>query len=103
MSLANNDAWLARALAKLSGILMVFHRARVAIGGYTDTTGSDDHNMKLSANRAEAVRALLADQGVAEGRLTAKGYGKMDPIADNSTKKGRMENRRVELIIIASR
>ncbi len=91
------------ALAKLSGILMVFHRARVAIGGYTDTTGSDQHNMTLSANRAEAVRALLADQGVAEGRLSAKGYGNMDPIADNSTKKGRMENRRVELIIIASR
>ncbi len=91
------------ALAKLSGILMVFHRARVDIGGYTDATGSDDHNLKLSSNRAEAVRALLADQGVAEGRLSAKGYGKMDPIADNKTKEGRLENRRVELIIIASR
>jgi outer membrane protein OmpA-like peptidoglycan-associated protein len=89
------------AMAKLSGILMVFHRAKVVIGGYTDSTGSAEHNVELSGQRAEAVRALLVDQGVEGGRLTAQGFGDADPIADNSTEKGRATNRRVEMIIIA--
>ena len=91
------------ALAKLSGILMVFHRATVAVAGYTDSTGNTDHNRDLSQRRADAVRALLVDQGIAEGRLTAKGFGDEYPIADNSTAEGRTENRRVELVIVARR
>ena len=86
-------------LAKLSGILMVFHRATVAIGGYTDLTGDTDHNVKLSGRRAESVMNLLTDQGVAPGRITAAGYGAADPVADNSTQVGRAANRRVEMII----
>ena len=90
-------------LAKLSGILLVFHRANVAIGGYTDSTGSADYNEKLSQQRAEAVRALLLEEGVAEERVTAQGFGAASPVADNSTEAGRAENRRVELVIIAGR
>jgi outer membrane protein OmpA-like peptidoglycan-associated protein len=86
-------------LAKLSGILMVFHRATVAIGGYTDVTGDTDYNVKLSGRRAESVMNLLTEQGVAPGRVTAAGYGAADPVADNSTQAGRAANRRVEMII----
>jgi outer membrane protein OmpA-like peptidoglycan-associated protein len=88
-------------LAKLSGILMVFHRARVNVGGYTDSTGKEDYNIKLSGQRAEAVMDFLVEQGVAEGRLTANGFGAVRPVADNATKDGRAENRRVEMVIIA--
>jgi outer membrane protein OmpA-like peptidoglycan-associated protein len=86
-------------LAKLSGILMVFHRAKIAIEGYTDATGDGDYNVKLSGQRAESVMSLLTEQGVAAGRITAIGLGDADPVADNSTKEGRAANRRVELII----
>ncbi len=90
-------------LAKLSGILMVFHRAKVAIGGYTDSTGVAKQNQKLSQQRADAVRTLLTEQGVAEGRLTSNGFGDANPVADNSSDDGRAKNRRVELIIVAGR
>ena len=86
-------------LAKLSGILMVFHKAKIAIEGYTDVTGDEDYNVKLSGQRAESVMNLLTEQGVASGRITAMGYGAADPVADNSTESGRAANRRVELII----
>ena len=95
------DAQLA--LAKLSGILMVFPRAKVAIGGYTDSTGAAKHNQNLSQQRADAVRTLLAEQGVAEERLTARGFGEANPVADNSSDDGRARNRRVELVIVAGR
>ncbi len=91
------------ALAKLSGILMVCHRATVAVGGYTDSTGNADQNQDLSQRRADAVRTLLVDQGIADGRLSAQGFGDQHPVADNSTAEGRTKNRRVELIIIARR
>jgi outer membrane protein OmpA-like peptidoglycan-associated protein len=91
------------ALAKLSGILMVFHRATVAIGGYTDSTGAAEYNQTLSQKRADAVRTLLVEEGVAEGRLTARGFGNASPVADNSSDEGRAQNRRVELVIIAGR
>ena len=71
-------------LAKLSGILMVFHRARVNVGGYTDSTGKEDYNIKLSGQRAEAVMDFLVEQGVAEGRLTANGFGAVRPVAGMS-------------------
>ena len=86
-------------LAKLSGILMVFHRAKVAIGGYTDVTGDENYNVKLSGRRADSVMNLLTEQGVAPGRITAMGYGAASPVADNSTQAGRTANRRVEMII----
>ena len=91
------------ALAKLSGILMVFPRATVAIGGYTDSSGAAKHNQNLSQQRADAVRTLLVEQGVAEERLTARGFGDANPVADNSSDDGRAKNRRVELVIVARR
>lgn len=69
----------------------------VEIRGYTDSHGSEPHNVRLSQQRAEAVREYLISKGVAPISLTAKGYGSKDPIADNYTAEGRATNRRVEL------
>jgi OOP family OmpA-OmpF porin len=66
------------------------------IKGYTDSTGSAAYNLKLSQRRAEAVKAYLVSKGINPASLTAKGYGKADPIASNDTTEGRALNRRVE-------
>ncbi|MBU1264886.1 MAG: OmpA family protein [Gammaproteobacteria bacterium] len=69
----------------------------IEVAGHTDSMGSDAYNMKLSQQRAEAVRNFLISRGVAADRLTAKGYGESQPVADNATEEGRFKNRRVEL------
>jgi OOP family OmpA-OmpF porin len=68
----------------------------VEIQGYTDNTGNKATNQKLSQARADAVRTWLIDKGIAADRLTAKGFGSDNPIAPNSTKEGRAQNRRIE-------
>jgi len=70
---------------------------RIEIAGYTDNTGSSATNLRLSQARATAVRAYLASKGVDPGRMVAKGYGAANPIAPNTTREGRAQNRRVEL------
>lgn len=70
----------------------------IEVAGHTDSRGSDKYNMKLSQRRAEAVRNYLISKGIAADRLTAKGYGESQPVADNATDEGRFKNRRVELI-----
>ena len=70
---------------------------RIEIAGYTDNTGSEAINLRLSQNRAAAVRAYLAAKGVALDRMMAKGYGPAGAIATNTTTAGRAQNRRVEL------
>lgn len=70
----------------------------IEVAGHTDSRGSDDYNASLSQRRAEAVRNYLISKGIAAERLTAKGYGESQPVADNATDEGRFKNRRVELI-----
>jgi len=70
---------------------------RVEVAGYTDNTGSAAVNRRLSLARADAVRTYLVRHGVAESRLTARGYGPADPVEPNATAAGRARNRRVEL------
>jgi len=86
-------------LAKVSGILLAYPNLKLQVEGYTDNIGSDEYNQKLSENRADGVRSYLVTQGVGDGSVTAKGLGKADPIADNSTNQGRAQNRRVELVV----
>ena len=75
-------------------------KVNVEIGGHTDGIGSQEYNQKLSEQRAKAVYNYFVEHGVNKDRLSYKGYGKMEPIADNSTDAGRQQNRRVELKII---
>jgi OOP family OmpA-OmpF porin len=71
----------------------------VLVAGHSDAQGADDYNQKLSERRAEAVRQYLIEKhGVDAAKIRAKGYGESRPIADNGTKEGRYQNRRVEII-----
>jgi outer membrane protein OmpA-like peptidoglycan-associated protein len=86
-------------LAKVSGILQAYPGLKVQVEGYTDSVGSDEYNQKLSENRANTVRDFLITQGVQPGNITAAGYGKTKPVADNATASGRAQNRRVNLVV----
>lgn len=72
---------------------------KVEVAGHTDSTGDADYNEGLSARRAATVRDFLIGQGVSPARLTARGYGEAQPVADNTTDAGRAQNRRVVLRI----
>lgn len=87
-------------LTRVADQLKANERVRVTIEGHTDSTGSDALNMRLSEQRAAAVRDYLSSQGIATGRLSIQGMGKNAPIATNDTPAGRQQNRRVELIFI---
>lgn len=72
---------------------------KLEIDGYTDSTGSSEHNLDLSKRRAEAVRSVLVSQfAIDSARLTSNGKGVTSPIASNDTAEGRAENRRVEFV-----
>src|SRR6202451_457865 len=83
-------------LAKVSGILLAYPNLKMQVEGYTDNVGSDEYNQKLSEERAGSVRDYLVSQSVADSNVTAAGYGKTHPVADNSTNSGRAQKRRVE-------
>ena len=86
-------------LAKVAGILQAYPGLKVQVEGYTDSVGSDDYNQKLSENRASAVKDFLNSQGVSSNNLSSRGFGKNDPVADNSTASGRAQNRRVNMVV----
>ena len=71
----------------------------VEIQGHTDNTGTEDFNMKLSEKRAASVRDYLVAQGLTGEAISATGLGEADPVAENTTVKGRQKNRRVEIIV----
>jgi outer membrane protein OmpA-like peptidoglycan-associated protein len=86
-------------LAKLSGILLMMGDSHIDIEGHTDSTGSEETNLKLSRERAAAVGDFLVTQGIAQTRMTTKGLGPADPVASNDTAEGRAKNRRVEIVL----
>ncbi len=86
-------------LARISGILLAYPDLRLEIDGFTDATGSEEFNQRLSEKRAGTVRDYLVDAGVPINNVIAKGMGESDPIADNTTAAGRKLNRRVELVV----
>jgi outer membrane protein OmpA-like peptidoglycan-associated protein len=86
-------------LAKISGIVLAHPGLSLQIEGHTDSVGGDDFNQQLSERRSESVRDFLAEQGVPASSITARGFGKMQPVATNDTAEGRQRNRRVELVV----
>lgn len=71
---------------------------KLAVNGHTDASGDAAHNQQLSEGRAQAVVAALVAQGIAAARLSAKGFGDTQPVADNASDEGKARNRRVELV-----
>ena len=86
-------------LAKVSGILLAYPGLRLQVEGHTDNVGGDDYNQQLSERRAQAVRDYLVEQGITEGSISSRGFGKTVPVASNDTADGRRQNRRVELVV----
>jgi outer membrane protein OmpA-like peptidoglycan-associated protein len=86
-------------LAKVAGIVSGHPGLRLDVEGHTDSVGKDDYNQRLSEDRGGAVRDYLTQQGMPSASVTAKGFGKTQPVASNDTPSGRQQNRRVELVI----
>ena len=86
-------------LAKISGIVLAHPGLNLQIEGHTDSVGSDEFNQQLSERRADSVRDFLAEQGVRGSAISARGFGKTQPVAGNDTAEGRQRNRRVELVV----
>ncbi|HEU4412062.1 MAG TPA: OmpA family protein [Polyangiaceae bacterium] len=87
---------VARALKEQEG-------RNITIEGHTDSVGNDASNMTLSQKRADSVREFLVSRGVPADRVRSVGVGEGRPVADNQSTEGRANNRRVEIIIEASR
>lgn len=85
---------------EFAGFLQENSGYKANIVGHTDSTASNQYNQVLSEKRAEKVKGMLIDQGVASNRLTASGKGETMPTASNKTKQGRAENRRIEVELI---
>lgn len=87
------------ALAKLAEIMKSDASLKILVAGHTDSTGDAETNQKLSERRAEAVKKILVEKyGADAGRISTRGWGAEQPLADNSTEEGRAINRRVELV-----
>jgi outer membrane protein OmpA-like peptidoglycan-associated protein len=93
------------AKANLDKLVPVFNQypdTNIQIFGYTDSTGTVEHNLTLSQQRAASVKSYLNGKGISNSRFTTTGMGIADPIASNDTAEGRSQNRRVEFAITAN-
>jgi K(+)-stimulated pyrophosphate-energized sodium pump len=86
-------------LENVAEILKAYPDVAIKLGGYTDNTGDDAANLKLSTERAESVKKSLMDLGIEKARMESEGYGKEHPVASNDTEKGRAKNRRISIRI----
>jgi outer membrane protein OmpA-like peptidoglycan-associated protein len=86
-------------LDEFSMVMQEYPKTAILVQGYTDSTGSEDHNLALSERRAQSVQNHLNRRGVDVSRMSSIGYGEGYPVADNSTTAGRQENRRVEILV----
>lgn len=86
-------------LNKLTKILNDNKALKIEVGGHTDNTGKLALNNKLSQQRAQSVVTYLVGKGIVKNRLTSKGYGPSQPVANNNTAPGRQQNRRVEITV----
>jgi outer membrane protein OmpA-like peptidoglycan-associated protein len=101
----NKSELSGQAMANLTDLAVILNKYKdtdVLIEGHTDSDGSDSYNMTLSEQRAGSVKHYLVTQSVSSGRMSTRGYGENQPIADNSTSSGKQLNRRVEVAIMAN-
>lgn len=89
-------------LEKLATTLNKYNDTHILLEGHTDATGTNEHNLELSRQRAQSVANYLSSLSVDPQRFTIMGYGEDQPIADNETADGRQKNRRVEVAIYAN-
>lgn len=89
-------------LADFAKTLNKYQDTDVRIEGHADATGPEDHNLKLSKQRADVVGSYLETLGVKTSRIDEIGYGETQPLADNSTESGRKKNRRVDIAVFAN-
>lgn len=89
-----------RSIDKLAEFLRAYPKRNVLIEGHTDNLGNEDFNVKLSQQRADAVRDLLTARGISPQRIRTKGYGPKFPVVDNDSAAGRQQNRRVEVLVL---
>lgn len=88
-------------LNNVASILKAYPDVHIKIGGYTDSTGNAQANLRLSENRANSVMAQLRGMAIDSTRMEAKGYGSEHPVASNATAEGRAKNRRISLNVTA--
>jgi OOP family OmpA-OmpF porin len=81
-------------------VLKDYPEVRVEISGHTDTDGDREHNIDLSLRRADAVKKYLIDAGIDAGRITTRGVGPDEPLADNTSAEGKAKNRRIQFALI---
>lgn len=86
-------------LDEFAQVMMEYPKTAILVQGFTDSTGSEQHNQALSERRAESVMNHLAMRQVDRSRMDAIGHGEAYPVADNSTPQGREQNRRVEILV----
>lgn len=101
----NKSTLTATAKTNLDKLIPVFNQypdTDIQIYGYTDSTGTPEYNLKLSAERAASVKSYLVGKGLKAERFNTTGLGIADPIASNETVEGRSKNRRVEFAITAN-
>lgn len=96
---ANITPQFYQALNSIAQVMIQYPETQIVIAGYTDSTGPLNHNIELSAARANSVKQYLISQGVAANRLFSQGMGPENPVASNATPEGRQMNRRVEIKI----
>jgi outer membrane protein OmpA-like peptidoglycan-associated protein len=88
-------------LKNIAEIMKAFPAVKIKIGGYTDNVGQPKSNVKLSAERANAVKNALVSAGIDAARLAAEGFGSAHPVADNKSEAGRQQNRRIDVQVTA--
>ena len=89
-------------LNRVAGVLTPLKGYSIYVYGYTDDSGTKEHNLGLSANRARAVRAALLKAGVDPSLISTKGFGKSKLLVRDSKAKARAANRRVEIGIVSA-
>ncbi len=100
---ATNAKLTAKSNASLNQVVAIMNEnptLKVRIEAHTDNAGNDDTNMKLTQDRADAVKAYLVSKGISEDRIEAEGFGETMPVSDNNTAAGRAKNRRVEIKVV---